>query len=58
MYLIQLFVVVQSKKMVPRTRIELVIIAYQATVIPFNYPGKVAVSEGFEPSGPSSGPMV
>ena len=26
--------------LVPRTRIELVIIAYQATVIPFNYPSK------------------
>jgi len=25
--------------MVPRTRIELVIKAYQASVIPFNYPG-------------------
>ena len=32
--------------MVPRERIELSIIAYQATVIPFNYPGKFGGGRG------------
>ena len=33
-------------KLVPSTRIELVIKAYQASVIPFNYKGKIGGSKG------------
>ena len=37
-------------QLVPGTRIELVIKAYQASVIPFNYPGKNMVDRrGIEP---------
>ena len=38
--------------LVPRTRIELVMAGYQPTVIPFNYPGKLAEVVGFEPTDP------
>jgi hypothetical protein len=38
-------------QLVPGTRIELVIKAYQASVIPFNYPGKNMVEvTGIEPA--------
>ena len=37
------------KKLVPRTRIELVMAGYQPTVIPFNYKRKLAEVRGVEP---------
>ena len=40
------------KKLVPRTRIELVMAGYQPTVIPFNYKRKLAEVVGFEPTDP------
>ena len=45
------------KKLVPRTRIELVMAGYQPTVIPFNYPGILAESRGVEPHPISENPV-